>query len=123
MDTIEVFAKAQLNYALEQSWSLKSSSKWSAENPSKGQCGVTTLVVNDILGGEIRKTLLSEGWHFYNMIHNIRFDFTKYQFNECISYEDMPSNRQEAFMDTNYNQYNYLKNSVLKELSKWNRDS
>lgn len=46
MGTIEKFTKAQLNYALEKSWSLQSSSKWSAENPSKGQCGVTTLVLN-----------------------------------------------------------------------------
>jgi hypothetical protein len=52
------------------------------------------------------------------MIQNTRYDFTESQFNESISYEDMPSNREEAFMDTNYTQYNYLKTSVLKELSK-----
>ncbi len=88
------------------------------DNPSKGQCGVTALVVNDILGGEIRKTPLSEGWHFYNMIHNTQYDFTESQFSESINYEDILSNREEAFMDTNFNQYNYLKTSVLIELSK-----
>ena len=33
---------------LYKSWSLESSSKWTRENPAKGQCGVTALVVNDL---------------------------------------------------------------------------
>jgi hypothetical protein len=37
--------------ALYKSWSLESSSKWTRENPANGQCGVTSLVVNDLLGG------------------------------------------------------------------------
>jgi [ribosomal protein S5]-alanine N-acetyltransferase len=41
---------AQLLKVFNNAWSLKSSSKWSRENPAKGQCGVTSLVVNDILG-------------------------------------------------------------------------
>ncbi|MGG4490411.1 YunG family protein [Metabacillus idriensis] len=117
MNTIEKVTKAQLLQSLKQTWSLKSSSKWSIDNPSKGQCGVTSLVVNDILGGEIRKTPLAEGWHFYNMIYHTRYDFSESQFSESISYEDIPSNRKEAFTDTNINQYNYLISSVLKELS------
>lgn len=50
--------------ALLQSWSLQSSSKWTKDNPAKGQCGVTALVVNDLFGGEIMKTKLPGGWHF-----------------------------------------------------------
>jgi len=46
----------RLQYALKDSWSLKSSSKWSIKYPACGQCGVTSLVVYDLLGGEIRKT-------------------------------------------------------------------
>lgn len=34
---------------LLQSWSLQSSSKWAKNNPAKGQCGVTALVVNDLI--------------------------------------------------------------------------
>jgi hypothetical protein len=44
--------------ALLKSWSINSSSKWTKDNPAKGQCGVTALVVNDLLGGLIRKTPL-----------------------------------------------------------------
>ena len=54
----------QIMKALYKSWSSDSSSKWSQDNPAKGQCGVTALVVNVILGGEIRKTKLPEGCIF-----------------------------------------------------------
>jgi hypothetical protein len=101
---------------LKQTWSLKSSSKWSLDNPAKGQCGVTSLVIKDILGGEIRKTHLSEGWHYYNIIQDTRYDFTESQFDESLKYDDIPSNREEAFTDTNIEQYNHLKTGVLQEL-------
>ncbi|MEC1552942.1 hypothetical protein P9D28_10930 [Bacillus haynesii] len=107
----------QIMKALYKSWSSDSSSKWSQDNPAKGQCGVTALVVNDILGGEIRKTKLPEGWHFYNFINGKRYDLTVSQFKEDILYMDIPSNRNEAFSDTNEKQYNYLKQSVINHLS------
>ncbi|MCM2979905.1 Uncharacterised protein [Niallia circulans] len=106
----------QIEEALHKSWSLESSSKWSEDNPAKGHCGVTTLVVNDILGGEIKKTKLPDGWHFYNVLNGKRYDFTASQFREAIVYLDSPSNREEAYMDTNEKQYNYLKQRVLKNL-------
>lgn len=95
-----------------KSWSINTSSHWTKDNPAKGQCGVTALVVNDLLGGKISKTLLDEGWHFYNEINGVRFDFTVSQFSEDIRYMDIPSNREEALLDTNQKQYDYLKQSV-----------
>ncbi|WP_137791909.1 hypothetical protein [Bacillus sp. E(2018)] len=109
-----------IQYVLEDSWSLKSSSKWSIYNPACGQCGVTSLVVNDLLGGEIRKTLLPEGWHFYNVIQGKRYDFTASQFASKIVYEDCPSTREEAYNDTNLIQYRYLKEQVYDRLNKNN---
>lgn len=106
----------QIMNALSKSWSSESSSKWTFDNPAKGQCGVTSLVVNDILGGEIRKTELPEGWHFYNFINGKRYDLTASQFREDIVYMDISSNREEAYSDTNEKQYNYLKQSVLVNL-------
>ncbi|REB76097.1 YunG family protein [Bacillus sp. 522_BSPC] len=103
----------EIKKALLKSWSLESSSKWSLNNPAKGQCGVTALVVNDLLGGEIKKTKLPEGWHFYNFINKKRCDLTATQFKEDILYEDILSNREEAFTDTNEKQYNYLKQKVI----------
>ena len=106
----------QIVKALYKSWSSDSSSKWSKDNPAKGQCGVTALVVNDILGGEIKKTKLPEGWHFYNFINGKRYDLTVSQFKEDILYMDIPSNRDEAFSDTSEKQYNYLKHSMINHL-------
>lgn len=107
-----------LQATLKKAWSIQSSSKWSVENPAKGQCGVTTLVINDQLGGGIFKTRLPEGWHFYNMIEHQRYDFTVSQFSESIMYEDIPSNRNEALMDCNEQQYMYLKQKVSDLLTK-----
>jgi hypothetical protein len=103
----------EVKKVLFESWSLESSSKWSKDNPAKGQCGVTALVVHDILGGEIRKTKLSDGWHFYNFINKERHDLTASQFKEVIAYKDLLSTREEAFADTNVEQYIFLKQKVL----------
>jgi hypothetical protein len=117
---INVLAVEDLLYVLNKSWSLESSSKWSINNPANGQCGVTSLVVNDLLGGEIHKTLLPQGWHFYNNIQGIRHDFTAAQFITKIVYVDRLSNRNEALKDTNIKQYSYLKQKVYERLNKTN---
>lgn len=88
------------------------------DNPAKGQCGVTALVVNDILGGGIYKTWLDEGWHFYNILDGERKDFTQEQFPCNLEYQDVRSNREEAFQDTNDIQYSYLKSLVYENLRK-----
>ncbi len=110
----------QLIYHIQKtffaSWSLQSSSKWREENPAKGQCGVTALVVNDLLGGEIYKTHCLGGWHFYNKIDGKVYDFTSSQFDEPITSEHTLSSRDEAFADTNDRQYSYLKEEVKRLL-------
>ena len=102
---------------LVTSWSLASSTKWSSDNPAKGQCGVTALVVHDLFGGAIKKTKLADGWHFYNVINGKRLDFTHSQFKEDIEYMDIPSNRGEAYLDTNEKQYTYLKETVFNRVN------
>jgi len=96
-------------HGLRQSWSLHSSSRWTAENPARGQCAVTALVMNDHFGGEILKTRLPDGqWHFYNRILDERFDFTASQFPAAIQYGDIGSNRDEVFASTTEVQYHSL---------------
>ncbi|MCM3737035.1 hypothetical protein M3215_14815 [Bacillus cytotoxicus] len=102
----------KMSRILTQCWSLETSSKWTLDNPAKGQCGVTALVVHDLFDGEIMKTKVSEGWHFYNFINGERYDFTASQFLEEITYMDVPSSRIEAFADTNEMQYGALKQNV-----------
>lgn len=94
--------------ALRAAWSAESSSLWTAENPARGHCGVTALVIQDHFGGAIRKTMLPEGPHFYNVIDGERHDFTTGQFSQLPAYDDTPSSREEAFSDTNEYQYAVL---------------
>ncbi|MBU8851919.1 hypothetical protein BGM24_08035 [Bacillus sp. FJAT-26377] len=110
----------RLKKALYQSWSIHSSTKWTADNPVKGQCGVTALVVQDIKGGDILKTPCKEGWHFYNQLNEQRYDLTQEQFREPLHYADILSSREEAFMDTNKEQYEYLKKHVIAYIHKNN---
>lgn len=99
---------------LLQCWSIKTSSKWTAENPYKGQCGVTALVINDFFGGQILKTLTDNQWHFYNRLNGQRIDFTAKQFNSKLEYKDIETTRDEALKDTNELQYNELKGLMEK---------
>lgn len=103
--------------ALEASWSLDSSSKWTALTPAAGQCGVTALVVQDHLGGDILKTRYGTIWHFYNRIDGQRLDFTESQFDKTINYDDRLSNRAEAFDDTNATQYGHLSSAIEARLA------
>jgi hypothetical protein len=97
---------------LKQCWSRQSSSLWTEDNPACGQCGVTSLVIQDRFGGDILKTHLANGqMHFYNRIENERIDFTDEQFTEPLLYLDQLATRAEAFADTNEAQYRYLSNA------------
>jgi hypothetical protein len=98
--------------ALKSAWSLDSSSSWTKDNPAKGQCSVTALVVQDLFGGEIFTTKTKGGTHFYNLIDGTRYDLTISQFDYEISFDDMLSERDEAFADTSLEQYQALMTSL-----------
>ena len=47
---------SELEKAVKQAWGKETSSdpdNWSIENPAWGQCAVTSLVINDYLGGKL----------------------------------------------------------------------
>ncbi|QOZ53879.1 hypothetical protein [Bradyrhizobium sp. CCBAU 53338] len=82
--------------ALFKAWSLSTASQWTAGNPAAGQCNVTALLIHELFGGELLKTPLPAGDHFYNRIDGRRYDFTASQFDRPIAYTDLPTNRMEA---------------------------
>ncbi|WP_349630876.1 YunG family protein [Bradyrhizobium manausense] len=82
--------------ALFRAWSLSTASQWTADNPAAGQCNVTALLIHELFGGDLLKTLLPAGDHFYNQIGGRRYDFTASQFDQPIAYVDLPTNRAEA---------------------------
>ncbi|QPC90033.1 hypothetical protein [Mesorhizobium sp. INR15] len=94
---------------LKTAWSPESSKSWSAENPAKGQCSVTSLVIHDAFGGDILKTQTRGGTHFYNVVDGIKWDMTISQFDRPIPFADLASSREEAMADTSPAQYAALK--------------
>ena len=102
---------ADVQAALRSSWSIKTSGGWQARNPARGQCNVTALLVNDLYGGDILKTPLPDGDHFYNRINGDRIDFTAEQFDSPIGYVDLPSDRTEALAGTTLEKYEALRSA------------
>ena len=98
-------APVELYRRLMQAWSSETGAKWRSDNPACGQCSVTALVAQDLLGGEILKTNVAGAWHFYNRIDGRRWDLTVSQFATPIGYDDLPSSRQEALADTSKQKY------------------
>ncbi|WP_072391269.1 hypothetical protein [Hyphomicrobium sp. CS1BSMeth3] len=90
------FDPERVALALAKSWSLHSARQWTKENPAAGQCNVTALLMQELFGGELLKTRLPEGDHFYNRIDGRRYDFTASQFGQPIAYADVPASRTEA---------------------------
>ncbi|NJN56837.1 MAG: hypothetical protein HC879_04750 [Leptolyngbyaceae cyanobacterium SL_5_9] len=110
------FDEQTIKAILKRCWSRESSSLWTKQNPACGQCGVTALVIQDQFGGGILKTPTEGGWHFYNQIDGERYDLTIEQFTVLPNYMDLPSNREEAFANTNQNQYSYLSSKFRQML-------
>lgn len=61
--------------------------EWSPENPGRGQCGVTALVLQDLLGGELLVAEVRnddgsrQGVHYWNRLAGgIEIDLTRAQF-------------------------------------------
>ncbi|WP_315731778.1 MULTISPECIES: isochorismatase family protein [unclassified Bradyrhizobium] len=94
--TAVVFDPDAIQGILRRSWSLATSSKWTMQNPAAGQCNVTSLLVHELFGGDLLKTPLLQGDHFYNRIEGVRYDFTESQFDQPITYSDIPADRAEA---------------------------
>lgn len=75
--------------ALLESWSLESTEEpenWEPSNPSRGQCGISSLIINDYFGGKLVlwKVFVGEeqvGFHYSNELSDgTQFDATGDQF-------------------------------------------
>jgi hypothetical protein len=60
---------------------------WSASNRARGQCGTTSLIINDLLGGElliaevVRSNGSRQGVHYWNLLPDgTELDLTREQF-------------------------------------------
>lgn len=70
----------------------------------KAQDSAISLLIHDIFGGEILKTHIKNGWHFYNRIDGERVDFSKSESTkpEDNGLDDLPANIDEPceYFDT-----------------------
>jgi len=90
------FDPDEVQSALRKAWSLATASQWTASNPAAGQCNITSLLVHELFGGELLRTPLPAGDHFYNRIKGQRYDFTASQFDQPIAYKDLSASRADA---------------------------
>lgn len=79
------FDPERIQSALRQAWSLETASQWTMDNPAAGQCNVTALLIYELFGGDLLKTPLPAGDHFYNRVEGRRYDFTASQFDRPIA--------------------------------------
>ena len=100
--------------ALRRSWSKSSAQQWTADNPALGQCNVTALLIHEVYGGELLKTPLPDGIHYYNRVHGERIDFTASQFDAGLAYADISTNRLEVERGASDEEYKALKSAFLK---------
>jgi len=57
--------------------------KWSGDNPTVGQCSITSFLMQDYFGGEVRGIPLADGnFHCFNVIGEEWFDLTSAQFGD-----------------------------------------
>ncbi|MEH6378724.1 hypothetical protein V7793_30955 [Streptomyces sp. KLMMK] len=61
-------------------------SRWTPDNPARDQCGVTAMVLNDLLGGELIRGEVRVGgvqtdFHWWNRLgEGVEIDLTREQF-------------------------------------------
>lgn len=123
--------------ALEASWNYDTTfdaSEWTPENPSRGQCVVSSLVVQDYLGGELLRYTVDENnlheTHYLNQLDDgTIIDTTGKQYDEPVNLRMKPVNiegfdsiRNKRLNDkiTN-NHYILLKNRVVSYLENLNK--
>lgn len=122
MDKITV---KELWGVLNGSWNKATSNdpEWTISNPSRGQCAVTALVVNDFLGGDIIRCEVYEGAvrtsHYFNRVDGKLIDLTRDQFEPWATVVDefVLRLRRELLADDDTNRrYKLLRNHVAKTL-------
>lgn len=70
---------------------------WNPHRPEDGQCAVTALVVQDLFGGELLRTVANGESHYYNRIDGEIVDLTRAQFDEPLELEE-PVERKRSYV-------------------------
>lgn len=95
---------------------------WSPENPTLGQCSITSFLVQDLFGGIVRGISLENGYyHCYNVVDGCVFDLTSEQFQgqtlEYSSTDPIQTREQHFAMPEKQDRYEALRAALLREQS------
>ncbi|MCK9230036.1 MAG: HNH endonuclease [Syntrophales bacterium] len=107
-------------------WSKETAyyNEWNIKNPSYGQCAISAIALQEIIGGEIAKIILSEGKsHYFNILDGNVYDLTsdqfempvKYDHHEIVSKDYLLSDHRTAKRYKIF--YNNLKQEIDKSLA------
>lgn len=130
----EILMKANITSALEQAWVKKTSycpDEWTTDNPARGQCVVSSLVIQNYFGGDIGRVeaTFMDGRtekHFFNILPNGEvLDTTKSQYGNkvifkesIVSLDSYVSVREKLLADSNTKErYLLLLKRVEKAIS------
>ena len=94
---------------------------WSNENPTLGQCTITSFLAQDIFGGKVFGVPLPDGnFHCYNVVGDYIFDLTSEQFGgEKLDYSNNPEQCRETQFakEEKRHRYETLKNRLAEHLN------
>ncbi len=90
---MEITALGRVDEALRASWDRATCDPvdlpiWHPQNPARGQCGVTALVLQDLLGGDLVLAEVQhhdgtrQGVHYWNRLGVVEVDLTREQFTD-----------------------------------------
>lgn len=93
--------------------------KWSADNPTLGQCSVTAFLLQDMFGGKVYGIRRPDGnYHCFNDVNGCVFDLTSEQFGgEVLDYTDCPEQLREIHFakEEKRRRYEYLRAKVMEK--------
>ena len=92
--------------------------QWSRENPTLGQCSITSFIVQDLFGGDVYGLPLGDGtYHCFNIIDGKIFDLTSEQFgSKTLDYENRTEQLRETHLSKQIKRerYELLKKRLLE---------
>lgn len=114
---------------IEMSWTKETcisglKEEWNSNNPGIGQCDITTLIINDFMGGKIMRCTAYNGSHYYNLINGEIIDLTVEQFNGNIpDYREGEERTREYLLsnEDTKNRYLLLLNNVKDNFIKYGK--
>jgi hypothetical protein len=113
-----------LEAALAEAWSRETSAdptSWTHKNPALGQCAVTALVVQDYLGGTLRRGQVGSISHYWNVLPSREeIDLTRHQFPVDVEIENIESRTREYVLSypESAQRYQALSQIVRSRLSR-----